>query len=78
MLRDEREETGLSLNYGGMRAGIARKMTMTRPRTMGKAYEMQRRMISLYRSDRGGPGDAGLLSTPGGMAWRSVIWNFGC
>lgn len=32
---------------------------------MVKAYEMQRRMISLYRSDRGG------------MAWRSVIWNFG-
>ncbi|KAI6705503.1 hypothetical protein NL676_008465 [Syzygium grande] len=38
---------------------------MRRPRTVVKAYEMQRRMISLYRSDGGG------------MAWRSVIWNFG-
>ncbi|KAI6705498.1 hypothetical protein NL676_008460 [Syzygium grande] len=27
---------------------------MSRPRTVAKAYEMQRRMISLYRSDRGG------------------------
>ncbi|KAI6683050.1 hypothetical protein NL676_028963 [Syzygium grande] len=57
MLRDEREESRLSLNSGGIRAGMTRKMTMRRTRMVGTPYKIQWLMIRLRQSDRGDPGD---------------------
>ena len=74
-VREEREETWSTPNSGGIRAGIARKMTTRRPRIAGMAYGIQRRTTSLYLGSGGGGGGAGLLSAGGGMALRPVIFG---